>query len=191
MYEGFATYGGMSTKEVEAMTVGLREMCETDVAGAATQFIKYFVDRLDANGVPVVTPAGGLACHLDAKRFLPHIVQPEYPAGALAASVYLASGIRSMERGTISTDRDLQGNEVMADLELARLAVPRRVYTMSHIEYAVDRITWLYRHRELVGGLKFIEEPPVLRFFFGRLAPVGDWPQRLAEAFVAEFGTGC
>jgi tyrosine phenol-lyase len=105
--------------------------------------------------------------------------------------VYLASGIRSMERGTISTDRDLQGNEVMADLELARLAVPRRVYTMSHIEYAVDRITWLYRHRELVGGLKFIEEPPVLRFFFGRLAPVGDWPQRLAEAFVAEFGTGC
>ena len=191
VYEGFATYGGMSTKEIEAMTVGLREMCETDVAGSATQFIKYFVDRLDGNGVPVVTPAGGLACHLDAKRFLPHIVQPEYPAGALAAAVYLASGIRSMERGTISTDRDLQGNEVMADLELARLAVPRRVYTMSHIEYAVDRITWLYRHRELVGGLKFIEEPPVLRFFFGRLAPVGDWPQRLAEAFVAEFGTGC
>jgi tryptophanase len=181
----------MSTKEVEAMTVGLREMCETDVAGAATQFIKYFVDKLDANGVPVVTPAGGLACHLDAKRFVSHVVQPEYPAGALAAAVYLASGIRSMERGTISTDRDLQGNEVMADLELARLAVPRRVYTMSHIEYAVDRITWLYRHRELVGGLKFIEEPPVLRFFFGRLAPVGDWPQRLAEAFVAEFGAGC
>jgi tyrosine phenol-lyase len=191
VYEGFATYGGMSTKEVEAMTVGLREMCETDVAGAATQFIKYFVDRLDANGVPVVTPAGGLACHLDAKRFLPHIIQPQYPAGALAAAVYIASGIRSMERGTISTDRDLQGNEVMADLELARLAVPRRVYTMSHIEYAVDRITWLYQHRELVGGLKFIEEPPVLRFFFGRLAPVGDWPQRLAEAFVAEFGAGC
>ena len=79
VYEGFATYGGMSTKEVEAMTVGLREMCETDVAGAATQFIKYFVDRLDANGVPVVTPAGGLACHLDAKRFLSHIIQPQYP----------------------------------------------------------------------------------------------------------------
>ena len=191
VYEGFATYGGMSTKEIEAMTVGLREMCETDVAGSATQFIKYFVDRLDANGVPVVTPAGGLACHLDAKRFLPHIVQPEYPAGALAAAVYITSGIRSMERGTISTDRDLQGNEVMADLELARLAVPRRVYTLSHIEYAVDRITWLYRHRDLVGGLRFIEEPPVLRFFFGRLAPVGDWPQRLADAFVAEFGAGC
>ncbi len=141
--------------------------------------------------MPVVTPAGGLACHLDAKRFVSHVIQPQYPAGALAAAVYLASGIRSMERGTISTDRDLQGNEVMADLELARLAVPRRVYTLSHIEYAVDRITWLYRHRDLVGGLRFVEEPPVLRFFFGRLAPVGDWPQRLADAFVAEFGAGC
>ncbi len=191
VYEGFATYGGMSTKEIEAMTVGLREMCETDVAGSATQFIKYFVERLDANGVPVVTPPGGLACHVDASRFLSHIPQPQYPAGALAAAIYLAAGIRSMERGTISTDRDLQGNEVMADLELARLAVPRRVYTLSHIEYAVDRLTWLYRQRELVGGLQFVEEPPVLRFFFGRLAPVGDWPQRLAAAFTAEFGAGC
>jgi tyrosine phenol-lyase len=79
----------------------------------------------------------------------------------------------------------------MADLELARLAVPRRVYTMSHIEYAVDRITWLHHWRDQVGGLKFVEEPPVLRFFFGRLAPVGDWPQRLAEAFVEEFGAEC
>jgi tryptophanase len=191
VYEGFATYGGMSTKEIEAMAVGLREMCETDVAGSATQFIKYFVDRLEANGVPVVTPAGGLAAHVDAKRFVPHLPQPQYPAGSLAAAIYLASGIRTMERGTISTDRDLQGNEVMADLELARLAVPRRVYTLSHIEYAVDRLTWLYRQRELVGGLKFVEEPPVLRFFFGRLAPVSDWPQRLAEAFVKEFGTDC
>lgn len=191
VYEGFATYGGMSTKEVEAMAVGLREMCELDVAGSATQFIKYFVERLDANGVPVVTPAGGLACHVDAMRFLPHIAQPEYPAGALAAAVFIASGIRTMERGTISTDRDLQGNEVMADLELARFAVPRRVYTLSHIEYAVDRVSWLHRHRNLVGGLRFVEEPPVLRFFFGRLAPVGDWPQRLAEAFRAEFGSEC
>jgi len=191
VYEGFATYGGMSTKEIEAMAVGLREMCETDVAGSAIQFIKYFVDRLEANGVPVVTPAGGLACHVDAKRFLPHLPQVQYPAGALAAAIYLASGIRSMERGTISTDRDQQGNEVLADLELERLAVPRSVYTMSHIEYAVDRITWLHRWRAQVGGLQFVEEPPVLRFFFGRLAPVGDWPQRLAEVFVKEFGAEC
>ena len=191
VYEGFATYGGMSTKEIEAMAVGMREMCETDVAGSATEFIKYFVDRAGGE-----RRAGGDAGrrpgrHVDAKRFLPHMPQPQYPAGALAAAIYLASGVRSMERGTISMDRDQQGNDVMADLELARLAVPRRVYTMSHIEYAVDRLTWLYQHRDLVGGLKFIEEPPVLRFFFGRLAPVGDWPQRLAEAFVKEFGTEC
>lgn len=188
VYEGFATYGGMSTKEVEAMAVGLREMTDNAVASSAADFVKYFVERLDARGVPVVTPAGGLACHVDARRFLPHIPSLEYPAGALAAAIYLASGIRSMERGTISTDRDRDGNEMASDLELARLAVPRRVYTMSHIEYAVDRLAWLYEHRDLVQGLKFVQEPPVLRFFFGRLAPLGDWSSRLVAAFEADFG---
>lgn len=188
VYEGFATYGGMSTKEVEAMAVGLREMRDEDVAGSGAEFVRYFVERLCEEGVPVVTPAGGLACHVDAGRFVPHIPQSQYPAGALAAAIFIVSGIRSMERGTISTDRDRDGKEVMADLELARLAVPRRVYTMSHIEYAVDRLSWLYKHRELIGGLKFVEEPPVLRFFFGRLAPVDDWAGCLAEAFKAEFG---
>jgi tyrosine phenol-lyase len=188
LYEGFSTYGGMSIKEVEAMTVGLREMTEFDVASASPEFIEYFVSRLLENGLPAVTPAGGLACHLDAKRFLPHLPQSQYPAGALAAAIYLASGVRSMERGTVSMDRDAEGNDVPADLELARLAVPRRVYTLSQIEYAVDRLTWLYKHRELVGGLKFIEEPKVLRFFFGRLAPLDNWGARLAEAFGAEFG---
>ena len=188
VYEGFATYGGMSTKEVEAMAVGLREMCDLDVAGSGAEFVRYFVDRLCEVGVPVVTPAGGLACHVDARRFAPHVPSAQYTAGAVAAAIYLASGIRSMERGTISTDRDREGNEVMADLELARLAIPRRVYTMSHIEYAVDRLAWLYQHRDLIGGLKFVQEPPVLRFFFGRLAPLDGWGARLAKAFKAEFG---
>jgi tyrosine phenol-lyase len=188
LYEGFSTYGGMSIKEVEAMTVGLREMTEFDVASASPEFIEYFVGRLLENGLPAVTPAGGLACHIDAKRFLPHLPQSQYPAGALAAAIYLASGVRSMERGTVSMDRDAEGNDVPADLELARLAVPRRVYTLSQIEYAVDRLTWLYQHRDLVGGLKFVEEPKVLRFFFGRLAPLDNWGARLAEAFQAEFG---
>jgi tyrosine phenol-lyase len=188
LYEGFSTYGGMSIKEVEAMTVGLREMTEFDVASASPEFIEYFVGRLLENGLPAVTPAGGLACHLDAKRFLPHLPQTQYPAGALAAAIYLASGVRSMERGTVSMDRDADGNDVPADLELARLAVPRRVYTLSQIEYAVDRLTWLYKHRDLVGGLKFIEEPKVLRFFFGRLAPLDNWGARLADAFQTEFG---
>ena len=191
VYEGFATYGGMSTKEVEAMAVGLREMTDPAVASSAADFIKYFVDRLDEVGVPVVTPAGGLACHLDATRFLPHLPQSVYPAGALAAAVYIASGIRGMERGTVSTDRDEQGNDVMADVELLRLALPRRLYTLSHIEYAVDRLKWLYQHRDLVGGLHFVEEPPVLRFFFGRLAPIGEWGATLAQAFQADFGDEC
>lgn len=191
VYEGFATYGGMSTKEVEAMAVGLREMTDPMVAGSGAEFVRYFVERLCEEGVPVVTPAGGLACHIDARRFAPHIPQNEYIAGSVAAAIYLASGVRSMERGTISTDRDpATGGEIMADLELARLAVPRRTYTMSHIEYAVDRLAWLYRHRELIHGLKFVQEPPVLRFFFGRLGPVDGWPQELAAAFKAEYGAG-
>jgi len=188
VYEGFSTYGGMSTKEVEAMAVGLREMTDVNVAGITPEMIQYFVGRLVENGVPAVTPPGGLAGHLDAKRFLPHIPQTQYPAGALAAAIYLASGVRSMERGTISTDRDANGNEVYADLELARLAVPRRVYSLSQIEYTVDRLTWLYQHRDLVKGLKFTFEPPVLRFFFGRLEPLDHWGTQLAKAFAADFG---
>jgi tryptophanase len=190
VYEGFLTYGGMSTKEIEAMAVGLREMTELNVAGSAAEFVKYFVEKLVDSKLPVVTPAGGLACHLDAMRFLPHIPQSQYPAGALSAAVYIASGIRSMERGTVSMERDKDGKEVYADIELARLAVPRRVYTMSQIDYAVDRLVWLYKHRDLVKGLKFVEEPPVLRFFFGKLAALDNWGRNLADAFKKDFGEG-
>lgn len=188
VYEGFATYGGMSTKEVEAMAVGIREMTDTNVAGSSAEFVKYLVERLVENGVPSVTPPGGLAGHLDAKRFVSHLPQTQYPAGALAAAVYIASGARGMERGTLSSDRDKDGNEMLADLELVRLAVPRRVYTLSHMEYVADRVTWLHKHRDLIGGLRFVDEPPVLRFFFGRLEPIGDWPARLAAAFKKDFG---
>jgi tryptophanase len=191
VYEGFLTYGGMSSKEIEAMAVGLREMTDLNVAGSAAEFVKYFAYRLISNGIAVVTPPGGLACHLDAKLFLPQLPQSEYPAGALAAAVYLASGVRSMERGTISMDRDKEGNEVHSDLELARLALPRRVYSMSQIEYAVDRLDWLHKHRELVKGLKFVEEPPVLRFFFGRLEPLDGWGAKLAADFQKDFGPAC
>jgi tyrosine phenol-lyase len=189
VYEGFLTYGGMSTKEIEAMAVGLREMTDMNVAGSAAEFVKYFAERLIDHKIPVVTPPGGLACHLDAKLFLPHIPWNQYPAGALSAAVYLASGVRSMERGTISVDRDPDTKqEIASDLELARLAVPRRVYTMSQIEYVVDRLSWLYKNQDLVKGLKFVEEPPVLRFFFGKLTPLDNWGAKLAEAFKKEIG---
>src|ERR1017187_3175284 len=140
VYEGFFTYGGMSSKEIEAMAVGMREMCDLDVAGASADAIKYFVGLLEEKGVPVVTPAGGLACHVDAMRFIDRVPQSEYPAGALAAAVYIASGIRGMERGSVSMDRDEEGRDVPSDMELVRLAVPRRVFTMSHYQYAADRL---------------------------------------------------
>jgi tyrosine phenol-lyase len=188
VYEGFFTYGGMSMREVGAMAVGVREMVDADIAGCAVEQIRYFVKRLNETGIPTVTPPGGLACHLDAKKFLPHVPQSQYPAGSLTAALYIASGIRSMERGTISMDRDKEGREVLADLELTRIALPRRVYTMSHIEYAVDRINWLYKHRNLVKGLKFVFEPPVLRFFDGRLEAIDNWGRDLGDAFKKELG---
>lgn len=191
VYEGFFTYGGMSSKEIEAMAVGMREMTELEIAGSSADAIKYFAGRLIEKGLPVVTPPGGLACHLDATRFVPHIPQTDYPAGALAAAVYIVSGIRGMERGTVSMDRDKEGNDVPSDLELVRLAVPRRVFTMSHYEYAADRLQWLHEHRDLVGPLGFCEEPPVLRFFAGKMAPKTSWPAALAQAFARDFGPEC
>ena len=191
VYEGFYTYGGMSSKEIEAMAVGIREMTELEVAGASADAIKYFVGLLQTKGIPVVTPPGGLACHVDAMRFIDHVPQSEYPAGALAAAVYITSGIRGMERGSVSMDRDKEGNDVPSDMELLRLAVPRRVYTMSHYQYAADRLRWLYDHRKMIGGLEFYEEPPVLRFFGGKMKPKGDWGLALAQAFEDHFGPGC
>lgn len=188
VYEGFYTYGGMSMREVGAMAVGMREMVDPAVAGSSVEQIKYFVGKLVETGIPVVTPPGGLACHLDAMGFLPNVPQSQYPAGSLAAALYISSGIRSMERGTVSMDRDKEGKEALADIELTRIALPRRVYTISHIEYAVDRINWLYKHRELVKGLRFVFEPPVLRFFDGRLEPIGNWGRELADAFKREIG---
>jgi tyrosine phenol-lyase len=191
VYEGFFTYGGMSSREIEAMAVGMREMTEVEVAGASADAIKYFVGLLLEKGVPVVTPAGGLACHVDAMRFIDHVPQSEYPAGALAAAVYITSGARGMERGSVSMDRDKEGNDVPSDMELLRLAVPRRVYTMSHFQYCADRLKWLYAHRKMIGGLEFSEEPPVLRFFAGRMKPKGNWGAALAAEFEKDFGKSC
>jgi tryptophanase len=121
-------------------------------------------------------------------RFVDHIPQNEYPAGALASALYIISGIRGMERGTISEQREEDGTETFANVELLRLALPRRVFTLSQVEYAIDRINWLYDNRHLVGGLTFTEEPKILRFFFGKLKPVSDWQERLAAKFKEDFG---
>lgn len=188
LYEGFLTYGGMSVREIEAISVGLEETMDYNMINQGPEFIEYMVDALVKGGVPVITPAGGLGCHVNAMEFLPHVPQSEYPAGALASAFYLISGVRGMERGTISEQREEDGTETFANMELLRLALPRRVFTMSQINYTVDRIRWLYENRDLVGGLKFVEEPEMLRFFFGKLAPVSDWQEKLVAKFRADFG---
>ena len=188
LFEGFLTYGGMSVREIEAMAVGLLETCDDTVISQSPSFIKYAVESLDAAGVPVITPAGALGCHIDAKGFLPHVPQTQYPAGALAAALFIVSGVRGMERGTISSVRDENGDDILADVELLRLAFPRRVFTLSQTMFAVDRVKWLYENRELIGGLEWIQEPPLLRFFMGTLKPIGDWPQKLIAKFKEDFG---
>jgi tryptophanase len=188
LFEGFLTYGGMSVREMEAMAVGLRETLDESVISQSPSFIRYLITELDKKGLPVVTPPGGLGAHIDAKSFLDHVPQTSYPAGALATALYIVSGIRGMERGTISTDRDEQGNDVPADMELVRLALPRRVFTLSQIKYVEDRLLWLYENRKLIGGLRFVEEPKVLRFFVGRLEPITPWPEELIAKFRKDFG---
>jgi tryptophanase len=188
LYEGFTTYGGISIREIEAMAVGLYETQDETMICQSPSFIKYLVEALDAKGIPVIKPAGVLGAHLDAMQVCAHIPQTEYPAGALAAALFLISGVRGMERGSISNQRDEDGNETYADMELLRLAVPRRVFTLSQIKYVEDRLNWLYDNRELIGGLRFVYEPPVLRFFMGGLEPTSDWPQKLMAKFKADFG---
>lgn len=188
LFEGFLTYGGISVREIEAMAVGLYETLDETMIRQSPDFIAYLVNALDSNGVPMVKPAGVLGAHVNAMEICKHIPQNEYPAGALAAALFLISGIRGMERGTLSNQRDEDGNETLANMELVRLAVPRRVFTLSQIKYVVDRMTWLYENRELIGGLRFVYEPSVLRFFMGGLEPVSDWPQKLMAKFKADFG---
>lgn len=188
LYEGFLTYGGMSVREIEALTVGLEETMDEDMINQGPQFIAYMVNELDRRGIPVITPPGGLGCHINAMKFLDHIPQAQYPAGALASALYIAGGVRGMERGTLSEQRQPDGTEVFSNMELLRLALPRRVFTLSQINYAIDRIQWLHDNRHLIGGLEFIEEPEILRFFYGRLAPVSDWQERLVAKFRADLG---
>ena len=138
--------------------------------------------------MPVVTPPGGLGCHINAMEFCAHLPKEQYRAGALAIATYIAGGIRGMERGTISEARNKDGSEHFAEMELLRLAVPKRVFTLSQVKYAADRVAWLYENRNLIGGLKFTHEPQILRFFFGRLQPTSNWHEKLASKFKKDFG---
>ena len=166
VYEGLHTYGGMAGRDMEALARGIREMTNDDYIRHRVEQVVWFGNLLKDAGVPIVLPIGGHAVYLDAGRFLPHIPSTKYPAQALAAAVYEETGVRSMERGSVSSGRDPQtGQEHGSKLELVRLAVPRRVYTNDHLGFAAEGIIGLFKKRKFIRGLKMIFEPKQLRFF--------------------------
>ena len=187
LYEGFLTYGGMDVRTMEALAQGLYESLDMDYISQGPIFIETLANELHDYGVPVILPAGGLGCHLNAGEFVPNMPHNKYPAAAVGCALYIISGIRGMERGTVSEQREPDGTERFAELELLRLACPRRVFTLSQIKYVADRVKWLWDNRKLIGGLEWVEEPEVLRFFFGRMKEIGNWQEKLAEKFLADF----
>ena len=188
IYEGFLTYGGMSTREMEAVAIGLEEALDMDMISHGPEFINEFSRILTSYNIPLVTPAGGLGLHINAREFVSHIKEEEYQAASLASAIYIVSGARGMERGTLSEERNPDGSEHIASCELVRLALPRRVFTLSQIRFIADRLAWLYENRHLIGGLEFTEEPAVMRFFIGRLKAKGDWQEKLVQKFKEDFG---
>ena len=188
LYEGFLTYGGMEVRSMEAMAVGLYESLDMEYISQGPEFIAYLVKELDDYGVPVIKPAGGLGAHLNCSEIVPDIPHDQYPAAAVGAALYIAGGIRGMERGTVSEQREPDGTERYAELELQRLAMPRRVFTLSQVKYCADRVKWLWDNRSLIGGLQWEYEPKVLRFFFGRMKEIGYWQEELVKKFRKDFG---
>lgn len=172
VFEGMPSYGGMAGRDMEAMARGLKEAMNYNYIKHRVQQVEYLGDRLSEAGIPIVKPIGGHAVFLDAKEFLPHIPQSQYPAQALAAEIYINSGTRTMERGNVSAGRDSNGKEYFPALELVRLTIPRRVYTYAHLDYVADSVIETYENREKIKGLKWTYEPPVLRFFTGRFEPI-------------------
>ncbi|HCJ6374665.1 tyrosine phenol-lyase [Citrobacter sp. RHBSTW-00671] len=169
VYEGMPSYGGLAGRDMEAMAIGLREAMQYEYIEHRVKQVRYLGDKLKAAGVPIVEPVGGHAVFLDARRFCEHLTQDEFPAQSLAASIYVETGVRSMERGIISAGRNnMTGEHHRPKLETVRLTIPRRVYTYAHMDVVADGIIKLYQHKEDIRGLKFIYEPKQLRFFTAR-----------------------
>jgi tyrosine phenol-lyase len=169
VFEGMPSYGGLAGRDMEAMAIGITESVDYGYIEHRVEQVGYLWDRLHEAGVPIVTPKGGHAVFLDARRFLPHLTQEELPAQALAAELYIKSGVRSMERGIVSAGRDaVTGEHHHPKLELVRLTIPRRVYTYAHMDIVAEAVIELHRNRDSIRGLKFVYEPPMLRFFNAR-----------------------
>lgn len=169
VFEGMPSYGGMAGRDMEAMAIGLREAMQEEYIEHRIKQVRYLGDRLLEAGVPIVEPVGGHAVFLDARRFCPHLTQDEFPAQALAAQLYIESGVRSMERGIISAGRDKDtGKNHYPKLETVRLTIPRRVYTYAHMDIVAQAVIDLYKNKDTITGLKWVYEPKMLRFFTGR-----------------------
>lgn len=173
--EGFPTYGGLAGRDLEAFAQGLEEVVDEDYLKYRIRSVAYVVEKLDALGVPVFKPAGGHAIYLDAAAFLPHIPAREYPGQALACALYLEGGIRACEIGSVMFGRDDPGTGEFqpARLEMVRLAIPRRVYTQSHMDYVVECVGEVFARRDAIRGVRIAWEPPILRHFTARFEPLG------------------
>jgi tryptophanase len=170
--EGFTTYGGLAGRDLEAIAIGLKEIMDEHYLHYRIRSIEYLTDKLHEAGVPVMRPAGGHAVYLDAKAFLPHISTEQYPGQALVCALYLEGGIRCVEIGSLMFGKyDTAGNLIPSVLELVRLAIPRRVYTQSHIDYVAEVIIEVFSKREAIRGLTITEETPLLRHFTAKLTP--------------------
>ena len=169
VYEGLHTYGGLAGRDMEAMARGIEEAVSLDHIRARIGQVEYVGEKLLSIGIPIVQPTGGHAIFLDAKRFLPHLKQIEFPAQTLAAALYLESGIRAMERGIVSAGRNkASGDHYYPKLELVRLTFPRRVYTQAHCDVTAEAVEAVFEGRNNVKGLKMVYEPTYLRFFQAR-----------------------
>ncbi len=171
--EGFPTYGGLAGRDLEAISIGLHEVMDEHYLQYRIRSIEYLTEKLIAEGVPVMQPAGGHAVYIDAKSFLDHIPPHQYPGQALVAALYKEGGIRSVEIGSLMFGKyDANGQLIPAMMELVRLAIPRRVYTQSHIDYVAEVIIKVYKDRAAIKGLAITYEAPTLRHFTARLKEI-------------------
>jgi tyrosine phenol-lyase len=173
IYEGLHTYGGMAGRDMEALATGIEESLHEDHIRARVGQVLYLGQKLIDAGVPIVEPIGGHGVFLDARAFLPHIPQEQYPAQALTAALYRDSGVRSMERGIVSAGRNKEtGEENKPKLELVRLTIPRRVYTQAHMDVVAESVESVFAERATIRGLRMVYEPKYLRFFQARFEPL-------------------
>jgi tryptophanase len=172
--EGFPTYGGLAGHDLEAFARGLDEVLEEDYLKYRIRSVSYLGEKISAIGVPIFQPPGGHAIYIDAKAFLPHIASHEYPGQALACELFLCGGIRGCEIGSVMFGKTdpASGEFEPAKLEMVRLAIPRRVYTKSHIDYVVECVESVFHKREEIKGMRIVYEPPVLRHFTAKFEPV-------------------